>query len=141
MGAVVVYNNTCYDFGSVDPTWSAAGGFARGPDSPALLMDLRNNLIYAVSGQAYITYDSMISLITGTNNLWFGNGPGPAFLDNNVDADPLFIDLAAFNFALSPGSPAIDAGIDTGLGVDFVGIFRPQNTFYDIGALEHVSAS
>jgi hypothetical protein len=101
-------------------------------------MDLRNNLVYALSGQAYITGDSNTSLITGANNLWFGNGTGPIFLENNVNGDPLFINLDAFDFQLSPGSPAIDAGLDTALGADFTGIFRPQNKNYDIGAYEYV---
>jgi len=139
-GTVEVYNNTCYDFGSVDVTWATTGAFARGQGSPGLFMDLRNNLVYALSGQAYITADSTTSLIIGSNNLWFGNGSGPIFLDSNVNADPLFLNLGAFDFHLSPESPAIDAGLDTALGADFVGVFRPQHMIYDIGAFEHVSA-
>ncbi|MBK9053465.1 MAG: hypothetical protein IPL78_21950 [Chloroflexi bacterium] len=100
-------------------------------------MDLRNNLVYALPGQAYITADSIPSLITGANNLWFGNGSGPAFLDGNVNADPLFLNLQNFIFHLLPESPAINAGIDTRIGVDFVGVFRPQQAAYDIGAFEY----
>jgi hypothetical protein len=135
-GAVEIFNNTCYDFGSVDVSWSAAGAFARGPGSPDLVMDLRNNIVYGLAGQAYLTTDSNTSLITGTGNLWFGNGPGPSFLTGNVEADPLFQDLAAFDFHLQPASPAIDVGGDTGYAFDFVGLFRPQGSAYDIGAFE-----
>jgi len=35
-----------------------------------------------------------------------------------------------------PDSPAIDAGVDTGLGYDFAGLFRPLGERFDLGAYE-----
>jgi hypothetical protein len=135
-GVVEVYHNTCYDFGAVDVGWPASGALARGPGSPELVLDLRNNLVLALPGQHYITADSTTSLISGSHNLWFGAGPGPDFLDGNIDADPLLTDPEGLDFHLTPGSPAIDAGVALDLAFDFGGIFRPQGAAIDVGAYE-----
>jgi hypothetical protein len=137
-GIVEVFNNTCYDFGAVDLNWTSAGAFARGPGSPKLIMNLRNNLVYALPGQPYITRDSSPSLISGSHNLWFGNGPGPTFLEKNINSDPLLQNPGLFDFRLKPGSPSIDSGVDTSIGMDFLGVYRPQNNMYDIGAFEYL---
>ena len=55
--------------------------------------------------------------------------------------DPLLGPLAynggsTLTHALLPGSPAIDAGSDTGLATDQRGVLRPQGDGYDIGAYE-----
>jgi len=50
-----------------------------------------------------------------------GERPGTG----NTDADPMFVDAANGDYHLSPGSPCIDAGIDTGLDTDFEGDPRP----------------
>jgi hypothetical protein len=135
-GVVEVSNNTCYDVGAVDPTWADVGAFARGPGSPDLWMELRNNLVVTLPGQPYLSASSDTSRIRGESNLWFGSGPGPALLAGNLDADPRFVDLAALDFHLLAGSPAIDAGIATGLAHDFAGSFRPFGQGYDVGAYE-----
>jgi len=134
-GNVEVYHNTCYDFGAVDPAFSDAGGFMRGEYSPRLMLNLRNNIAYAVGRQAYVRGPE--NLIRGASNLWFGNGPGPAWLQNNINADPLFVSPAQFDFRLRAGSPAIDAGVTTGLPTDFDGTPRTQGRAPDVGAFEH----
>jgi hypothetical protein len=139
-GVVEVSNNTCYDVGSVDPTWADAGAFARGPGSPDLVMELRNNLVLTLPGQPYFTASTDASLVRGEANLWFGSGPGPDFLTGNLDADPGFVDVAGLDFHLRPDSPAIDAGADTSFAYDFAGIFRPQGAGMDVGAYEFVEA-
>jgi uncharacterized protein (TIGR03437 family) len=138
-GNVEVYNNTCYDFGAVDPSFVDAGGFMRGDGSPRLILNLRNNIAYALNRQAYVRGPD--NLIRGANNLWFGNGPGPAWLQNNVNADPLFVSPAQFDFRLRAGSPAIDAGVATGLTTDFDGAPRPQGRATDLGAFEYGSGA
>jgi Right handed beta helix region len=53
---------------------------------------------------------------------------GGAFGEGTVSVDPRFVDLAAGDFHLQPGSPLIDAGTDT--GIPFCG------TAPDMGAFE-----
>jgi hypothetical protein len=135
-GVVEVSNNTCYDVGSVDPSWADSGAFGRGPGSPDLVMELRNNIVLTLVGQAYFTASTDASLVRGESNLWFGSGPGPGFLAGNLDADPGFVDVAGLDFHLQPNSPAIDAGVDGGVDYDFAGLFRPLGAGFDLGAYE-----
>lgn len=53
------------------------------------------------------------------------------FQTGNISVDPLFVDPAAFDVRLQPGSPCIDAGLD--LGLPYLGIAP------DIGAFEFES--
>ena len=62
-GVVEVSNNTCYDVGAVDPTWADTGAFGRGPGSPDLVMELRNNLVLTLPGQPYFTASTDASLV------------------------------------------------------------------------------
>ena len=56
------------------------------------------------------------------NNILFGPGTlinqGSAVLANNLTVDPLFADVANFDYHLTPHSPAINAGADPGLSSD-----------------------
>jgi parallel beta-helix repeat protein len=53
--------------------------------------------------------------------------------------EQLFINPAANNYQLKPGSPAIDAGTTlSAVPVDIVGVTRPQGSAYDIGCYEAV---
>ncbi len=139
-GVVEVSNNTCYDVGSVDPSWADAGAFGRGPGSPDLVMELRNNIVLTLAGQPYFTASTDASLVRGELNLWFGSGPGPDFLTGNLDADPGFVDVAGLDFHLQPNSPAIDVGVDGGVDYDFAGLFRPLGAGFDLGAYEATGA-
>ena len=48
-----------------------------------------------------------------------------------------FVDAAARNYMLAPGSKAIDAGVELpGVTVDRVGVPRPQGRWFDVGAFE-----
>ncbi|MBU0637309.1 MAG: DUF5123 domain-containing protein [Planctomycetes bacterium] len=133
-GVVDVYNNTFYDCGARGT--SAAGALARDEYSPSLILRLRNNIIVQPGGQAYLSENSHPELIAGEHNLWFGAGPAPAFLVANISADPRFADLSNFDFRLSDDSPALDAGVDTGLRWDIVGARRPAHAVLDLGAFE-----
>jgi hypothetical protein len=143
-GNVEVFNNTLYNCGAraslPDPVGDE-GMFSRGPGSPNLFMRLRNNIAYAVAGEEYLAPSSTTSLMTGSHNLWFGSGAPPAFLPNSVNADPQFMDLIGRDFSLRPGSPAIDAGIDSGIMTDFLGMPRPQGPGIDVGAYEFMPQS
>lgn len=56
---------------------------------------------------------------------------------HGLAADPRFVDPAAGDYRLRPGSPAIDAGENTGLDRDGAGTAVPQGRARDIGALEY----
>jgi hypothetical protein len=104
------------------------------------MMALTNNIVFLTADEEYISPSSDTSLITGSNNLWFSGHNLPSFLAGTLEADPLFVDVAATDFRLQPGSPAIDVGVDMGIGFDFEYRFRPQGGAYDVGAYEFASA-
>ena len=139
-GTIEIFNNTFYNCGGrnllpgIEPI-DGVGAISREPYSPALYIRLANNIMYS-AGEAYIAPGSATSLIQGSHNLWFGDGAAPAFLTENMSADPLFADLASGDFRVNSESPVIDAGIDTGTDHDYAGVSRPQGRGYDIGAME-----
>ncbi len=54
---------------------------------------------------------------------------------NSISSDPLFV--SATDFHLQAGSPAINAGVDVGLTVDYEGKPIPATGPVDIGAYQH----
>ncbi|MCB9784486.1 MAG: hypothetical protein H6751_16095, partial [Candidatus Omnitrophica bacterium] len=60
-----------------------------------------------------------------------GGYPG----EDNIDADPKFVDFENGDLHLQRGSPCIDSGTDTGVMTDFDGNPRPVGR-YDMGAFE-----
>ncbi len=144
-GTVDVFNNTLFDCGANHSRNAdgSRGAFSVGGGPTKLMMRLRNNIIYQLSGEVYL--DGSKAQITGEKNLWFGAGNGPAQAQNNVNADPQFIDLAKFDFHLRGSSPARDAGAAVLPGNPFVGndhptdkdgVPRPQGKAFDLGAYE-----
>ena len=133
-GTVIIQNNVLYDNGSL------------GPDSQAQIhieragigrITLQNNIVYAESGQTYYQFGPGVdsSVFNASNNLWFNAGAVPDWDANSVNADPMFMAAASGDFRLRENSPAIDAGINTGIARDYVGLLR--DTIYDIGAYEY----
>jgi len=60
----------------------------------------------------------------------------------NISSDPLFIDVANFNYMISIGSPCEDAGTDlTSVTNDIIGVLRPYGSGWDMGAFEAVPES
>lgn len=58
---------------------------------------------------------------------------------NNINADPLFVDVTNEDYRLLPSSPCIDAGTLEGVSdTDIEGNKRPLGDFVDIGAYESV---
>jgi len=130
--AVQISNNTLYDCGARQNPDS--GGMTTGTNG-AIAVAMNNNILFSLPSETYFTGSSKTANVTGSNNLFFGAGAGPTFLTGNVNADPLFLDPLRFNFRLSATSPAIAAGIRTGILFDFDGLPRPQ-VGYTIGAFE-----
>lgn len=52
---------------------------------------------------------------------------------NSISGDPQFINPAADNYHLGPGSPGIDAGVNARIFTDFERDFRPLGDGFDIG--------
>jgi hypothetical protein len=132
-GAIEVYNNTLYDCGS--RANSDSGAFNNGGGSPALTMNLVDNLVYAMSGEAYVAKDAAAGLVTGSNNLWFGASGTPSGMTASVTSNPLLVAAATFDFHLTSGSPAIGKGVATNALFDFDG--NPRGASFDIGAYQY----
>jgi IPT/TIG domain-containing protein len=131
-GTAEFFNNTLYDCGS--RSGANSGAFHVGAGSPAVR--LRNNIVYAQKGENYLEPAGTGFKITGSHNLWFGNGSGPAHLIANINADPKFVNLAKLDLHLQPQSPAVGAGTDPGIPADFDGVARTRNGVCDLGAFQ-----
>lgn len=143
-GIVEVFNNTLHDCGARALLPGAIGDegmIGRAPYSTGLIMRLVDNVVLARSGEPYVSPSSDTTLIQGSNNLWFGNGASPGFLSANINADPRFVNLAAFDFHLAAASPAVNTGIATAATRDFDGVTRPQGAAFDLGAFERASGT
>lgn len=64
------------------------------------------------------------------------NVPNPCGENNLFAVNPLFRDLENDDYRLSPCSPAIDAGVETGILTDLLGNGRSLGTAPDAGAYE-----
>jgi hypothetical protein len=76
---------------------------ACGVDGSSLGSVVRNNAFFDVADPH-----------CGSNSDYVGE-------NGNIEADPLFVDLAAANFRLSAGSPCVDAGPDGAAYLDVDG--------------------
>jgi hypothetical protein len=74
------------------------------------------------------------------NVLFFGSSSTmPGGLGNVQATAAFFINAAAHDYRLAPGSPAIDAGISiSSVSRDRLGVPRPQGAYWDVGAYEFV---
>ena len=127
---VQVYNNTIYNAG-------AFGGASAGAVRAFGATNFSNNIFDLLSGQQYVSLDTNLSYVTGSNNLFFGAGNALGVFADSVAGDPMFVSLASNNFHLQAGSPAIDSGATVQLATDYDGGARPQGSAYDIGAYEY----
>ncbi len=95
------------------------------PEGPAAqvpvneLYVINNTFVNQASTGSFVMVNStMTTPVVVRNNVFFGPGAAVnqpnAIASNNFAGNPGFTDLAFFELALRPGSPAIDAGADPG---------------------------
>jgi hypothetical protein len=97
-----------------------------------------NSTVGGGVGRAFQAASSNSAGLDVRNLLVLGQKPAEAWQSSNLAVGATaFVNAAAHDYQLAPGSPAIDAGvaIDT-VRVDRLGVARPQGTAYDIGAFE-----
>jgi hypothetical protein len=138
---VHIYNNTAYDCGFNTTTQGADEGVFEYDNTYPSTLDIHNNIFYATNWPYVGNYSAIPPNGSGTNNLWYGQGNGPSWSNNNVNANPLVVRTSAPDMHLQSGSPAIGAGstIAPSVAVDFDNLTRPSPP--SIGAFEFSSAT
>lgn len=99
-----------------------------------------NNIFYN-AGSNYWAADG--GEVQGSHNLLYSTlgAVDPAdFPDDLVNLDPLFANPANDDYHIPAISPAVDAGMASGVPTDLEGNPRPQGNGYDIGAYEFTPA-
>jgi Right handed beta helix region/IPT/TIG domain len=130
-GKVEVFNNTLTDCGSQGgPT---AGGLNVGGSSPGL--ELNHNVIDQCGRQPYLTSGSDLTHISGTQNLWLGNGPGPQQTSMNLSGS---VQQARSPQSTCPSVRASEAAAADQCRTDhdIKGVARNQGARCSVGAVE-----
>jgi hypothetical protein len=147
-GNVQVFNNTVSDCASNSSANASGsrGAFGVGGGPANLIMNLRNNIAYQLTGEIYV--DGSLAQITGDHNLWFGLSAAPTQTVSNLTSDPLFVNRTISDYHIISTSPAKDTGVTVlpanpfvpnpgpAIGNDKDGVLRPQGTAFDLGAYE-----
>jgi len=132
-----VYNNTFFNcgapFGAIALTNGATSVGTTG-------VTIQNNILANSSWGVLIEAGGSTRL--STNNLFFGNTQNGQTGTSYQVQDPKFVNLAANDFTLQSGSPAIDKGVTiAAVKTDKNGMSRPGGSAYDIGAYESSAAN
>ena len=134
-----------------DNTSPWEGVYLSGGSLTARHWSLVNNGNYALTtngGSAVLT-DTIVashtiagfggSNIAADHTLFHNSGTpcgGGASCTNNLSGDPKFVNPAAGDYHIGPGSAAFDAGVDARVTIDIDGDPRPLCSGYDVGADE-----
>ena len=137
-GGFVSSNSTIVNNSAKRPNIDGVDGGGAGYSTSGILyVNSRNDIFYHNSS-------AMVFEDISKADISYSNVEGGAFLTNgNIDADPLFADLAAGDYHLTHASPCIDAGTASiyspGQVVwDLERTDRPQLNGFDMGAYEYV---
>ena len=130
-------NNICYETG-LTPYNDAY------PAGTAIVMDeegvggntFQNNLLFTDLPTAVALYLNNTGETFSVTELNARNGDDGDVVSANLSAHPNFTDFAAGDYLPALGAPTINAGLDLGYLVDFVGADRNQGGTPDIGPLE-----
>jgi hypothetical protein len=137
-----VYNNVVYNITGLNDGTNGGILIASGAGS--------NTLVYqnTVTNNTTVNGIHVMPGTSGTiieNNIAYANTPlnlqddGSSTLTTNlVGVNPVFVSPSTFNYQLTVGSPAIDAGTTNAYTTDILGVTRPQGSAFDIGAYEFV---
>jgi hypothetical protein len=107
---------------------SSTGRFNIYVGDPAVITSSENNLIFNTAGGNVCTYQDVAKSWAQWKALGFDTA--------GVNANPLFVSTVTPDFHLQSTSPAINAGVDVGLTLDYDGIAVPKGSGFDIGAYE-----
>lgn len=122
-----VYNNTCAS--------NDGGIHLENRVIPISGILIKNNICWGNLNFDFRNNESTTHTLQA--NLFGTFQPGEENMAGNLTGvDPLFRDLALLNLRLQSGSPAIDAGQNLGLTMDFVGNTVPFGAAPDMGAFE-----
>ncbi len=124
-GRGFVAHNTFVDGGTGVMVWT--------PFSVTLV----NNIIVSSSVGISVSASALPTATLGVDHtLLWGNTIDPMTGTNALAQDPRFVNPIAHDYHLQVDSPAVNAGADAGVTVDWEGDARPQGSAPDIGADE-----
>ena len=130
---VDIINNTVYN-NSLHPELNYGQLFASESKNVRIL----NNIAYASNGKKANSNSSNINVIYDYN-IWYNHSQIDVIGENDIIADPMFVDTAKNDFRLRAGSPAIDSGTTQLYAqTDFAGLQRPIGSNVDRGAYEFI---
>lgn len=152
-----IRNNTIY--GLLNNVGTGGGASVLRIIGSGTAANVSNNIIVGndgISTLAYLGASAGNITLTGNNNIFYSlpNNDGYIYFNgtnytnnfsdfktatsqsNNLNLNPLFIDINSANFALQKNSPAINAGTNVSLTSDYAGNPVPSGSVVDIGAYE-----
>ena len=151
---LVYDNNTdvypgCYCMGGVVSYNTFVNNHSEDANAMLIYSDcelVSNNIIVGESddGLVYILSEDGSEVFKNNNvygsSLLYYNSEDLTGSNGNISEDPLFDSEGEYPFLLMAGSPCVNAGLDSGYSVDFVGSDRSYGGYPDMGALEYMGA-